>query len=761
MKAAQVLLVLGGFLLPGAADPAPSDPFDRPAAGSARLDVLSPTVLELSVFDALDADDRPPRWDFVDDRGRHHLPPPAVVVVRVDDRAVRAVVRGFRRRALHVPPKRGPLLLGSSLIVALSEPVPEGAAVSVVVTDPAAPRRPVRLEARAEPLRRGLAVHVSQAGFAPDWSKRAFVGRYLGDAGELAVDATAFSVVDARDGAPAFRGTLAPRRDVGYDYPAYQGVLEADFSAFAQPGTWRVVVSGLGASEPFVIGEAVARDVARVFGLGLYHQRCGADLGPPTTRFAHPACHRAPASIPTASSASVLERAGLATLEAARFAFVKKGAVDVSGGHHDAGDYGKYVATSAQMIGALVFAVDALPGLAGLDDLGLPESGDGAPDLLQIAAREAAFLARMQDDDGGFYTLVQPRDRAYEGDRLPQHGDPQAVFPKSTVATAAAVAALAQLGASPRFRALHPTEAEAHVAAALRGWSFLERAWERYGRAGAFQEIHHYGKLFDDADEIAWAATELFLATGSPAARREAEQALRGRGDAIRRWGWWRLFEGWGGAFRACAFAAVSGRARAFDDELTAICRAEVLAGAADVAERVAASAYGTALPLQDKRFRTVGWFFSTDAAFDLLAGLAQDDQPAWRAAWQACLAFETGGNPADVSFVSGLGRRNFQEIVHQVAQNDDEAVPPSGLPIGNLLPGIPAWTPLARHAATLTWPSDDDATAPYAPYDRATDVFAPNAEPVTARMARSLIGAAFLLAARPPQAAAPPGGPP
>jgi hypothetical protein len=108
---------------------------------------------------------------------------------------------------------------------------------------------------------------------------------------------------------------------------------------------------------------------------------------------------------------------------------------------------------------------------------------------------------------------------------------------------------------------------------------------------------------------------------------------------------------------------------------------------------------------------------------------------------------------------VSGLGHRNFQEIVHQVAQNDDDEVPPTGLPIGNLLPGIPAWTALARHAADLTWPSDDDATAPYAPYDRSTDVFAPNAEPVTARMARSLIGAAFLAVPRPAAVGAPAGG--
>jgi len=737
------LALLVSALAPGAP---PADPFDRPAPGSHRLDVLSPTVLELSVFDAVDEGDRPPRWDFVDDDGRRRLPPPSSVLVRVDDQPVRLGVRGFRRRALHVPMKKGPLLLGSALVVVLAEPLADGARVTVDVTDRADRRPPLRFEARVDPLRRGRAVHVSQAGFAPTWGKRAFVGRYLGDAGELPVSASTFALVDDR-GTEVFQGTLIPRRDVGYEYAAYQEVRQADFSAWSTPGTYRVVVPGYGASEAFPIGADVPTGVARVFAAGLYHQRCGIALTSAFTRFVHAACHLAPAAIPTASSRSVLERAELRSLDAARFPFAKTGTVDVSGGHHDAGDYGKYVATSAQMIGALVFAVDALPGLGAVDDLGLPESGDREGDLLQVAAREAAFLARMQDDDGGFFTLVQPRDRAYEGDRMPDRGDPQVVFPKSTVATAAAVAALAQLGSSPEFRRRHADTALRYVAAAEAGWAFLERAWKRYGREGAYQAIHHYGTLFDDADEIAWAATELFLATGQAAPRAEAERALHGRGDAIRRWGWWRLFEGWGGAFRACAFASASGRPHAFDDELTAICRAEVLGGATDVAERVDANAYAAALPLPDKRFRTVGWFFSTDQAFDLLAGLALEPSPAWQAAWQSCLAFETGGNPSDLSYVSGLGRRHLQEIVHQVALNDDHVEVPTGLPVGNLVPGIPASTPLGRHAGTLTWPSDDDPAAPYAPYDRSTDIWAPNAEPVTARMARSLIGAASLLA--------------
>ena len=119
----------------------------------------------------------------------------------------------------------------------------------------------------------------------------------------------------------------------------------------------------------------------------------------------------------------------LARIDASLYPFVRRGKIDVSGGHHDAGDYGKYTINSAGLIHHLVFAVDAFPGAGDLDNLGLPESGDGLSDLLQEAKQEADFLVKMQDDDGGFYFLVYPRDRKYEHDVLPDHGDPQVVWP--------------------------------------------------------------------------------------------------------------------------------------------------------------------------------------------------------------------------------------------------------------------------------------------------------------------------------------------
>jgi len=102
---------------------------------------------------------------------------------------------------------------------------------------------------------------------------------------------------------------------------------------------------------------------------------------------------------------------------------------------------------------------DSLPGVASLDNLGLPESGDGLSDVMQEAKWEADCLAKLQDADGGFYYLVYPQLSEYEGDILPENGQQQVVWPKNTAVTAAAVAALAQCASSPRFKQAYPQAA--------------------------------------------------------------------------------------------------------------------------------------------------------------------------------------------------------------------------------------------------------------------------------------------------------------
>jgi hypothetical protein len=754
-----------------------------PPVGAHRLRVLGPTVLELTLITTKTPEGRPEPWDFVGDDFAPRLPDSARFRVTANGtpQAVKAV--GFKRRVLYAPLKRRDLRIGNELYLELARPVPEGAAVEVRNPDVTLWKPGVKFAARAGRFRWSPAIHVNQTGYVPAFPKKAMVGYYLGSLGEMALpDARVFALVEAGSGKTVFNGRLTPRKDKGFPYaiPPYQRVFEADFSAFKTPGEYRLLVPGLGASFPFFIHDGVAAAFARTYALGLYHQRCGAANALPFTRFVHGPCHTAPAEAPTspisppnsggqgggfrwvqhelaAESANYKDNPRhtapqLKDVASSLYPFVNTGKVDVSGGHHDAGDYSKYTINSAMLIHYLVFAADAFPGAGDLDNLGLPESGDGKSDLLQIAKWEADFLAKMQDADGGFYFLVYPRDRTYEQDVLPDHGDPQVVFPKTTAVTAAAVAALAQTASSPRFRRQFPKAAALYLAKARRGWEFLERAWAKYGMDGSYQKITHYGDTFMHDDEIAWAAVEMYLATGERRFHDRLRTMFDPSSPETRRWNWVRLFAAYGCAIRSYAFAEQTGRMTRdkLDAGFLEKCRREILACGQDQADWAAGSAYGTSFPFETKRFRTAGWYFSMEQAFDLAVAYRLDPRPEFLDALLTNMNYEGGANPNNVTFLTGLGWRRQREIVHQYHMNDRRVLPPSGIPLGNIQEGFMYLEPYKRELGRLSFPPDGDKDNPYPFYDRWGDSFNVTTEFVAAIQARGLACLAYLMAMTP-----------
>ena len=693
--------------------------------------------------------------------------------VTVAGKTVAVRETGFKRRAVYAPLRHRDLRVGNFLYVQLAEPVGENQEVTVTIPGARFPK-PDHFTAKSDPLRLSPVIHVNQSGYFPGWPKTAMVGFYLGSLGELDVPATSgFQLVDARSGEVAYQGNLVARPDQGFPFPWYQRVFAADFSSFKAPGEYSLVVPGLGASHRFFIDDGVPGSFARLYALGLYHQRCGTDNVLPYTRFIHGVCHTAAAEVPTTGfkpTQEFLETAtkgynnprqsapSLISVDTSLYPFVRHGKIDVSGGHHDAGDYSKYTINSAGLIHHLVFAADSFPGAGELDNLGLPESGDGKSDLLQEAKWEADFLVKMQDDDGGFYFLVYPRERRYEGDVLPDHGDPQVVWPKNTAVTAAAVAALAQCASSPRFKREFPDDATRYLAAARRGWAFLTAAIARYGKDGSYQKLTHYGDEFGHDDELAWAACELFAATGERVFDDRVHAWLNPSDSNTRRWGWWRLCESYGRAIRSYAFAARSGRLtrEQLDPLLLARCEAEIVACADDWLGASQQSAYGLALPEATKRVLGAGWFFPLDKAFDL-ATACQLDYPRQNdpradffSAILTNLNYEAGSNPVNECYLTGLGWQRPREIVHHYALNDRRVLPPSGIPVGSIQSGF-GWLDFYKEElGALCFPPDGDKNAPYPIYDRWGDSFNLATEFVIVNQARGLGVAAWLMAQTP-----------
>jgi len=743
-----------------------------PKVGDNVLHILTPTLLELKLITTKEPDStQVTQWNFINSSGQFTPPAASAFSVTANGKSIGMTSVGFKRRPLYAPIAGYDLRIDNSIYLQLASPISDNQSIEVKNTDSSLWSSTTKFVAAVDPLRYSPAIHVNQEGYMPNYTKKAMVGYYAGSMGEISIPASAgFKIVDATTGAQVYQGNLVQRPDFGYTYSPtpYQQVYEADFTAFNTPGEYRLVVPGMGGSVPFMVHDGVAMSFARAYALGLYHQRCGTNTTMPYTRFTHNICHAAPAAVPVSSNTYPFTWSTIAgyantpnpenptqiapalvSPAAQLFPYINQASFDVSGGHHDAGDYSKYTINSASLVHYLMFAVDSLNGVAALDNLGIPESGDGISDVMQEAKWEADFLAKLQDSDGGFYFLVYPQNREYEGNVTPDHGDPQVVWPKTTSVTAASVAALAQCATSPLFKKTYPAVAATYLQKAKLGWQFLMNAINAYGKNGAYQKITHYGDNFADNDELAWAACQMYLATGDASIHQLLLSWFDPSDPATWRWGEWHMSECYGHAMRSYAFAVSSGRATAsqLDSAFLGKCQAQIAAAADDMLSFSQQNAYGTSFPKDAKSIQSAGWYFSCDQAFDLAVAYQLSAKPDYLNAILANMNYEGGCNPINVCYVTGLGWKRTRDIVSEWGVNDTRVLPPSGIPVGNIQGSFGYLWDYGAALRDLCFPSDGATSAPYPFYDRWGDSWNVTTEMVILNQGRSLGTLGFLAA--------------
>ncbi len=216
-------------------------------------------------------------------------------------------------------------------------------------------------------------VNINQVGYRPDDDKRAVV-RLKEE------DTPKFSVTEIESGEAVFTGTVT-----GFNSKGASGdtVGYADFSSLDRIGRYRVEVDGIGESYEFAISDDVYDDMLKDTLRMLYLQRCGCELPKDLAGdFAHGPCHTEDAQI-----------------------YGGNGYREVTGGWHDAGDYGRYTVPAAKAVADLLLAYEVFPD-SFEDPSDIPESGNGIPDVLNEARYELDWLLKMQGTDGGVYHKV-------------------------------------------------------------------------------------------------------------------------------------------------------------------------------------------------------------------------------------------------------------------------------------------------------------------------------------------------------------------
>lgn len=145
-------------------------------------------------------------------------------------------------------------------------------------------------------------------------------------------------------------------------------------------------------------------------------------------------------------------------------------AKDLHGGWHDAGDYNKYVTFTYGPLLDLLMAYEENPSAWG-DDTGIPESGNGIPDLLDEVKYELDWLLRMQQSNGSVVCVVGVQDFASAS---PPSADQAQRFygPPTTAATLSVSASFAL--AARQFQAFPPLAAFATTlqTASINAWNW-------------------------------------------------------------------------------------------------------------------------------------------------------------------------------------------------------------------------------------------------------------------------------------------------
>lgn len=167
-----------------------------------------------------------------------------------------------------------------------------------------------------------------------------------------------------------------------------------DFSSVTAPGDYYVWDSLQNKrSNTFTIGECVYQDAKEQALRAFYYQRCGVAKTAPyaQTGYTDAVCH-----------IGALQDLNCRAYNTPNDATTSR---NLSGGWHDAGDYNKYVNFTYNAMLNLLFAYAERPAVW-TDDLNIPESGNGVPDILDEVKYELDWLLKMQQSGGGVLSVV-------------------------------------------------------------------------------------------------------------------------------------------------------------------------------------------------------------------------------------------------------------------------------------------------------------------------------------------------------------------
>lgn len=224
---------------------------------------------------------------------------------------------------------------------------------------------------------------VDQVGYAARSQKLAMIN------GETPPET--FSLLDAESGREVYSGKVESK---GYDPSVSAYISYADFTDYNTVGTYYIQAPSIGRSYVFEIVEDPYKALLTKVFKQYYFNRCGLTLSAELAgEAAHNACHSREAQMKDE-------------------AMIKR---DVAGGWHVDEIGSRDVVRGCQAVNTMLLAYELYPDDLD-DDMGIPESGNGIPDVLDEAKYEIDWLLKMQDaKSGAVYASVSSVDNKNVG----------------------------------------------------------------------------------------------------------------------------------------------------------------------------------------------------------------------------------------------------------------------------------------------------------------------------------------------------------
>jgi endoglucanase len=505
-------------------------------------------------------------------------------------------------------------------------------------------------------------IRINQIGFYPDAQKVAIIADNIdGD----------FLIKSVTSGEVIFKSKLSDPRKSDFS-PKVTRI--ADFSTVTKPGMYVLNLPGIGDSYTFEIKTKVFTNLTKALIKGFYFQRMSIALKPEFAgKWSRAAGHPDTQIIIHPSAASPARPAGTI--------------ISCPRGWYDAGDYNKYVVNSGITMGTLLSLYEDFPACFDTLGINIPESGNGAPDLLNEIVWNLRWMLTMQDPfDGGVYNKVTNAD--FDPMIMPSASvTPRYVVQKGTAATLDFAAVTAQAGrVFNKFKNVFPGLSDSCLKASEKAWDWAVKnpkvAYNQELMNKLFKPVINTGAYGDSdfSDEFIWAAAELYITTGKESFYTafpmfpDAQMPLPAWGD-VRLLGYYTL--------------------ERFEKKLTMVAMNDFTG----LKERIIRTADEMAKGISDRPYQTVmgksaGDFIwgsnsvATNEGILLIQAYKLSGDRKYLDYALTNLDYVLGRNATGYSFVTGYGHKTPMFPHHRLSEADNIADPIPGLIVGGPNPG-------------------------------------------------------------------------